>query len=238
MGLNSKGYCLLKLAAPSAEILRSFEDLPPDPYCENRFRRFSQFRLHFLEGAWRTERLPHRPHIQPAYNNSLVGGVLRDLAPMRGDISAYMSFIAKAVPLDTATDWHMDVHQWRTVCEPGSETVSVPEGPHQDGHEIGAILVLRRGNLHGGSTRLYLPGQSEPFFDRIVEEGETLIFDDRELTHYTTHIRSHEGAGFRDIIVLDFNRWENRRYGPEFESFALNENGGKPSWKASQTGKS
>lgn len=238
MGLNSNGYCLLKLAAPAAEILRSFEDLPPDPYCSHRFRRFSQFRAGFVDESWRLEPLPHRPHIQPVYNNPVMGGVLRKLAPMESDASGYLGSIAAAIPLDTSTQWQVDIHQWRTVCRPGSEGVSVPEGPHQDGHELGAILVIRRGNLSGGRTRLSQPGQSLPFFERFVAEGEALIFDDRKLAHFTTNVHCNGGEGFRDIFVLNLNRWENRRYGPEFEAFAMSGEEAGAGRKASQTGQS
>ena len=61
MPLNDQGFDVIRLADPSVEVKGSFEDLPADSYCPDRFRRFSQYRVSRRTGWWRAEVLPTGP---------------------------------------------------------------------------------------------------------------------------------------------------------------------------------
>lgn len=221
MALGERGYSLLRLDPFPESIRTSFDHLPADPYCKDRYRRFSQYRLGLRDGDPRLELLPHRPLIQHKQHNSYMGGVLRHLQPLTVDVSDAVRTVAAAIPLDRIMDWQVDVHQWRTTCGPEEASPSVPEGPHQDGHEYAAILVVRRRNITGGSTILYTLEDRAPFFERTLEEGEAIVIDDRGMLHFTTEIQATKDAGMRDIFVITMSRWEDRRYGAEFEAAAL-----------------
>ena len=122
----------------------------------------------------------HRPLIQPERFNSYVGGVLRHLEPIKLDVSGYVAAVADRIPLDLTTDWHFDVHQWRTVCHVDVDSVSVPEGPHQDGHEFGAVVVVSRPWVVGQITRSIWLGDRRPFHETTLGPSEALLLTTAE----------------------------------------------------------
>lgn len=203
---------------PSRAVLESYADLPADSYCPGRWRRFSQFRMGWQKSAWESELLEHRPHVQSRRHNNFVGGVLREFEPVQADLTGLIDFAAKGLGLDRATQWQVDLHQWRTACEPGQSHESVPEGIHRDGHAFAAVLVLRRDGVGGGVTQLFGHDHSKPLEEFVLESGEGILFDDQRLAHNTTAVHAAGATrGERDIVVIDFNPWSERRYGAEFE---------------------
>ncbi len=228
MPLNNRGFDIIRLADASAEVCDSFVDLPADPYCPDRCRRFSQYRVSHRAGRWGMEVLPHGPLIQPERFNSYVGGVLRYLEPMKVDVSYYVATVAEQVLLDPEMDWHFDVHQWRTACHAEADSISVPEGPHQDGHEFGAIVIVSRQNVVGGLTTLYSLTDRSPFFETTLGPSEALIFDDRRMLHFTSNVRASGRDGYRDIFVFNINSWYNRKYGFDFERNSVRQLPGMP----------
>src|SRR5260221_13963456 len=96
---------------------------------------------------WELELLPHRPFMQSKEYNSLVGGVPRYLEPLRIDPTDQIAAGADAVPLDRSETYQLNVHQVRVLTNKEIRGIAVPEVPHRDGHEIGMIVVFRRGNI-------------------------------------------------------------------------------------------
>jgi hypothetical protein len=217
MSLGPEGFAIIDLPPATAEVMDSFFDLPDDPRCPGRQRRFSQYRITF-RGSWGLDLLPPRPLIQSARYNAYVGGIERHLSPLVTPLGHYVDLAATTVPLDVDRQWQVDLHQWRTVCEPASTRASVPEGPHRDGYDYVAIFVLRRVRISGGVTELYHDGRT--IFSGVLDEGQGVVFDDRALTHFATEIAVVSGteAGYRDIIAITLNSWEARRYGESFET--------------------
>jgi hypothetical protein len=223
MLLTEQAYAVIDLPPASAEMLAEFETLPLDPYAggKQRYRRFSQYRLTFEDDDWRLELLPHRPFIQPPSINSYVGGVRREFEPLRIDPEPQIVAGARALGLDTTTDWQINVHQCRVVANDDVRGVSVPEGPHRDGHEFGMLAVFRRQGIAGGENQLMPTGGGEPFFRVTLEANQALVYDDSKMWHYATDIEpTGPDGGFRDLWIVAFNQWENRKYGPEFEALA------------------
>lgn len=224
MALNPDGFFVLERIPISQHLRQSFVDLPPDPYCPGRFRRFSQFQMRAARsGGWDLRLLPSRPLIQPKRNNGYIGGVRRFLEPLVADILTLVEHIAHELELDhDAGTWQLDAHQWRTLIERENTVLSVPEGIHSDGHLFGAVIVVERHNIRGGLTSLYYP--TEPphrFFETLLSDEQGLLFDDSRLLHFTSELqREQSGTAYRDIFVLDFNRWDQKRYGSDFEMFA------------------
>lgn len=224
MPLTSTRFAVIDLPTPTAEVMRAFETLPQDPYTPggHRSRRFSQFKMTHDGDRWQLEKLPHRPFIQSSTYNPLVGGLARHLEPLTIDPSPQIVHGAEAFPLDADETWQVNVHQCRVVTAPDLPGVSVPEGPHHDGHDFGMLAVFRRHNIAGGETQLIPNEGGEPFFRTTLEADQALIYEDAAMLHYATDIEplGPEG-GFRDLWIVAFNRWRNRKYGPEFEAAAL-----------------
>jgi hypothetical protein len=229
MTLNAEGYTLIDLPPADEELLATFDELALDPYCGgyHRYRRFDQYRIRFEDGRWKLTLLPHRAFIQSRRYNTYAGGLLRDFEPLRVDPSVYVDVCAKSIPLPADTDWQINVHQCRVIARPDIPGISVPEGPHRDGHEYTAILVSRRHLIDGARTSLSPVGEGEPFFTTTLENNQALVFSDERMFHFTSNLEPFDGAGHRDLWMIVFDKWadasrnENMRYGTEYEKEAM-----------------
>ncbi|HVF75005.1 MAG TPA: 2OG-Fe dioxygenase family protein [Acidimicrobiales bacterium] len=225
MAFASAGFQIISLPRPSASVLEEFDALPVDPYCggNHRFRRFSQYKLEWMGHSWLLTLLPHRPFIQSKQYNSFAGGIPRHLEPLRIDPFPQIQAAAEIIDLDRTRAWQLNVHQCRVVATADTPGISVPEGPHRDGHEIGMVAVFRRHNIAGGETHLLANGGTgEPFFTHVLRENEAVVYRDEEMFHFATDVRAlDDTGGYRDLWIVAVNSWENRRYGDDFEAGAL-----------------
>jgi hypothetical protein len=217
------------------DMLAEFAVLPLDPYtgARQRTRRFSQYRITNLchtggQDRWTLELLPHRPFLQPESVNTLVGGLPRELEPLRINPSAQIDAAAREIGLATSHEWQINVHQCRVIARPGETAVSVPEVPHRDGHDYAMLAVFARHNIAGGETQLMPLGGGEPFFRVTLQPNQALVFDDTAMWHTATDLAALDGqAGYRDLWIVVFNRWDRRKYGPEFEARTAAQNSGE-----------
>ncbi|MGW0801429.1 2OG-Fe dioxygenase family protein [Nonomuraea sp. NPDC002799] len=219
-------YKVFDLPPVAPSILAEFGTLPLDPYTggRQRSRRFSQYRIRFnaQAGSWGLGLLPHRPFLQPPTVNTLVGGLPRELEPLRIDPSPQIDAAAGHIGLDEGHDWHINVHQCRVKVGAGVAGVSVPEGPHRDGHDYAMLAVFARHNISGGENQLMPLGGGEPFFRVTLQPNQALAFDDTAMWHTATDLDSLDGGlGHRDLWIVVFNRWDRRKYGEEFEARAV-----------------
>ena len=229
MALNAEGYTLISLPPAGEELLATFNNLVLDPYCggSQRYRRFDQYHIRFVDRSWKLVLLPHRPFIQSRKYNRFAGGLLRDFEPLCIDPAIYVDVCAKAIPLPVDIEWQINVHQCRVIAQPGILGISVPEGPHQDGHEYTAILVSKRHQINGALTSLYPVGEGEAFFTTVLENNQALVFSDERMFHYTSNLEPFNGFGHRDLWMIVFDKWdgasrnENKRYGTEYEKAAM-----------------
>lgn len=222
-------YRTFYLPPADREMLEEFGRLPLDLYtgARQRHRRFSQYRIRNVTQSgdsrdrWVLELLPHRPFLQPKSVNTLVGGIPRELEPLRIDPSPQIDAAARQIGLAKDHDWQINVHQCRVVARPGETAVSVPEGPHRDGHDFGMLAVFARHNIAGGETQLMPLGGGEPFFRVTLEPNQAIAFDDTAMWHTATDLIALNGdCGYRDLWIVVFNRWDRRKYGSEYESRA------------------
>jgi hypothetical protein len=218
-------YRVIDIPAPAPAVLAEFEHLPHDPFTPGgqRSRRFSQFKMTADPvGDWQFELLPHRPFLQSNAVNTLVGGVQRPFEPLLVDFSAQVAAGATALRLDRSRAWQINVHQCRVVSKPGIKGVSVPEGPHRDGHDYGMLAVFQRHNIAGGINQLFPTGGGDPFFEVTLQPDQALVYDDGTMWHTATDIEAlDDSGGYRDLCIIAINDWDRRKYGPEFESGAL-----------------
>jgi hypothetical protein len=223
VNLAPYGYRIVNIPSASCALLASFDDLPLDEYCggPQRFHRFSQYRLCFRDGHWRSERLPHRPLLQSDAYNSKSGNVMREIAPLQVDATAWVDAALQSCGLDTARDWHLDINQYRVITTPDIKGITVPEGAHQDGHHYVMIFVFRRHSINGAVLSLLPVDGGPPFFQTIIEAGQAIILDDKRMRHDASPIEPIGDYGFRDYFGTALNPWEERRYGEEFEARVL-----------------
>jgi hypothetical protein len=225
MPLNEQSFTVFTTGQASISELRAFAELPPDAYCggAQRYRRFSQYRLSCVAGRWVLGILPHRAFLQSRKYNWLVGNVPRQFQPLLFDPSEKVSAAAGAIGLDGNVDWQVNAHQCRVIVSPSVRGICTPEGPHRDGHEFGVIAVASRHSIVGGETVLLPPTGGTPFFRKVLSAGEAVAFVDGRMLHHTSEIFANGESGHRDLWILAINRWDERRYGPEFEQKILQE---------------
>lgn len=146
---------------------------------------------------------------------------MREYEPLELDPTLQVASAADAVPLDTTIDWQINVHQYRIVVTPEIRGVSVPEGPHRDNHKYVMIAVFNRQGIAGGVTSLMPTGGGTPFYSLAIQKQTALVFDDSRMWHDATEIVALDTNGWRDLWVVAFDPWNDRRYGEEFEREAL-----------------
>jgi hypothetical protein len=219
-------YQVIRVPIPDPQVLADYASLPLDPYAggKQRHRRFAQYRMVFDQAHddWSLELLPHPPFVQSSRVNGFAGGVRRHFDPVRVSLAPQITAGARALRLDRDEVWQLNVHQNRLVARAGERGVSVPEGPHRDGHDFSMIAVMDRRNVTGGRNQLLPSGGGDPFFEVTLEPGQALVFDDAALWHHATDIAATGPTpGHRDLCVVAYNRWCNREYGEEYERRAL-----------------
>ena len=200
-------YAIEIISSDDLNIIQPFFDrLPVDPYFDEKFRyrRFSHFSI--KEG-----RITQRPHVtffQSKAYNPFLGDVYRDYPEIEPDLIHHPSFRRALLtffdfchlcsPIDT-----VGVHQIRVTTSKQKERPPAPEGIHQDGVDVVGILCINRHNLAGGETHLYPSSDGNPIFSKILNIGEFLIFNDHQVSHFTTAIRPAVGQkGYRDVFVF------------------------------------
>jgi hypothetical protein len=220
LSFKKRNYARFKVPPLSKQAMLEFETLVLDPHAggKQRYRRFSQFKIRFENGEWRCELLPHRPFIQSKNYNGIVGGVQRRFEPIRFDPTPQVAAGALAARLDVDQVYQINVHQVRVVTNRSIQGVTVPEGPHRDGHDFVMNAIFARHNIIGGVSQLMPTGGGACFFEDILCKNEAIIMADDKMWHNATDIRpATDAGGHRDIMIISFNAWERRRYGEEFE---------------------
>lgn len=229
MSLNQQGFNIFELSPLPEEASNSFADLSLDIYVpvKNRYRRFTQYRMRHENNDWQFESLPHRAYVTYSKFNSVAGGVEREYEPIITDFTGHIRLAANSIPLDTADEWQINVHQYRIfVKERELEGVIVPEGLHKDGHDYVFIGVYDRHNITGAELSLRPDNDKEtPFFITTLPAGKGVVFEDKIMWHYVTQIEPIDGqkTAYRDTVVVAFSRWSERWYGENFDQQAISE---------------
>lgn len=227
MALNEQGFALIDLPETPQEILDSYDDCPVDEHMGHgtRFKRFSQYKLvHDDKEGWLFSRLPHRDYTAFKEFNPVGGGFKRKYEPLQVDFTPLIRAGIEGLGLDTGDDWQINVHQNRSIADGERNGPLTPEGVHHDGHEFVLIGVLRRNNVGGGLTRLWNPGEDEPFWTGTLQPGQAVLLDDRAIAHDVTDVTSADGGpGNRDIFIVAFSRWAEKWYGEDHDEAVINQ---------------
>lgn len=222
----SKGYCVIDTPLPSKEVEESFNNMPRDEHSPSRLRkiRLTQYFGYCEEGSWVFAPLPQRKYVQSADYIKLAeaGGVARHREKLEVDPSPLMASVLDSLPVDREGMFQINVNQIRVIANAEFDGVTVPEGPHRDGHKYSVICVAKRHNVKGGETQVMAPDSKEILFRTTLGENQAILIDDERFIHYATNIEPGQGdMGYRDIWVIEINPWSERAYGPKHEKMAL-----------------
>ena len=220
--LATDGYALL----PQAEAMRvlgldlaalraltqSWERLPRDAYLRDggryRARRHGCFVFEVRVPELRD--VPHRPHWQPTAYNALHGGLTRWFEPLEPAVSAaaawrtLLASLGEVFALRHATArWHIEAHQFR-IDTHGGIGRPTPEGAHRDGVDFVAVILVARGAVSGGETRVFAAHGAHGVRFTMTEPWSMLLMDDARVVHETTPIQPQGEHGARDTLVLTY----------------------------------
>ena len=192
----------------------SWDELPRDPYLRDGGRYRSRRHACFVVEGDRVEPVAHRAHWQPVEYNALHGGIERWFEPMApalvGD-AAWRRLLARlgaaADAVRGAERWHVEAHQFRidTSDRIGRPT---PEGAHRDGVDFVAVLLVARGGVKGGETRVFEAAGRHGVRFTMTEPWSMLMLDDARVIHETTPIQPLDPAvvGRRDTLVVTLRK--------------------------------
>lgn len=220
------GYCVIDMPEIPQSLLDSFDNMPRDMHSLGRLReiRLTQYIGYWEEGEWFFAPLPKRKYVQSADYIKLAeaGGVPRHREQVVGNPTPLIAAVLNQLPVELNDMFQINVNQIRVIANAEFKGVTVPEGPHRDGHEFSVIAVARRQNVKGGETQVIDPNTREILFRTTLDENQAILIDDERFIHYATNIEPEDGdVGYRDIWVIEINRWHNRAYGPAHERSSL-----------------
>jgi hypothetical protein len=184
-----------------------FNNLPTDPYLEGNYRqrRLSRFKV----SDQGLQQLPHRCLFQSKTYNPLLGDVVREFEELEPGLIELEDFQRMVLEfyefckLCSSAD-EVGVHQIRTIAYPHSVGHPAPEGIHRDGVDLVAIFCVHRSNIEGGETYLYQTKDQPPVFQKILNPGELIVFNDHQFLHFTSAVNATQPDtnGLRDVFVL------------------------------------
>jgi hypothetical protein len=193
----------------------NWNDLPMDEAmpagATYRQRRYG--RLHVEVGAADVQitALGHAPFRQAAEHIPLHMGKAREFAPIARAglldpaLHAMVAFdVAIAAAASGVKTWTVNVHMVRIVARSGLPGEPTPEGRHRDGHLFVGMHLLRRDSCGGGESIIYLDDREIARL-MLVDPLDSLMVDDKRVTHEVTAISARAGQGTRDMLLVDMN---------------------------------
>ena len=99
---------------------------------------------------------------------------------------------------------YIQVHQIRVNCKDDYINL-VPEGIHQDGFNMIALLCINRYNIEGGISNIFTSNNEiDKIYSKKLMKGEMIIINDNKLYHDVTNIKiiNNDDIGYRDIFVF------------------------------------
>lgn len=228
--LNSQGYAILQgqennnplwsdVLQQSQNELHDFQQSWQNLHADNflndgghyRYRRYSVF-------TWNKAKpltlLPHEPHFQSTYRNSMNGGIYRDFEPFESStvnnpvLSNIINWCAQTISSQQESSWRIQAHQFRIQANSEESGKPTPEGIHKDGADFILIMLLERNNIKGGVSHIYDEEKKLQFGAVLEEMGDSVMLDDRKVWHGVSEIYAldEEKPGYRDVLVLTFHK--------------------------------
>jgi hypothetical protein len=185
-----------------------FENMPYDPYVKGNFRkrRFSSIKK---DHYGQFEILPHKTFTQSSDVNDLLGDVVREYDELDEGLIGSVDFqeiVEGFVKLSGINPYvkEIGIHQMRILCSEYIKGEPAPEGRHQDGFDFIGIFCARRIKVDGGVSELFLGKEDQDaILEKMLEENELLVVNDREVFHNATKLTPVDlELGYRDVFVF------------------------------------
>ena len=92
----------------------------------------------------------------------------------------------------------------RILCSDYIKGDPAPEGRHKDGFDVIGIFCARRVKVNGGISELFVGKEDEDaILEKMLEENELLVVNDREVYHNATKLEPIDlELGYRDVFVF------------------------------------
>lgn len=209
----------IQFVQSNSEQVRSFEtaweNLPVDEYqvgtANPRERRHCRF---ILQGD-QLRLAPPGAYYQSTANNPLYGGIQRIFAPVEpaylkegAFLSTLLRFNLSILPLPYK-DVTINCHLIRIKTSIGIQGEPAPEGAHSDGFDYISIHLVRKLNCKGGHSVIY-DQKKDPVLEVTLNDPfDSLFVNDRLFTHFTTPVFTEKKAGFRDMLLCSYERYED-----------------------------
>ncbi|MEX2941904.1 2OG-Fe dioxygenase family protein [Serratia fonticola] len=188
-----------------AQLAPSFNTLPHTQHADGKYRLRRYSVLRFQHGLV-VETGKHE-FVQSEDINHFQGNIVRQFEPLltttwqnEGMREMCEVFVNSN---DLPDNQEIEIHQIR-ITTTYVETQVAPEGIHRDGFDHIAIVGIDRHNIVGGDILLYNSNREEPFFRKVLENGEVAMIADSKLWHNACPIRAVETdkEGHMDVFVL------------------------------------
>lgn len=208
---NEIPFNYLYLKHPVNEIITtSFKDLKKDIYYPNeRYRHFSLLKINQLTKDIPIEIIGDLGFFQSSQYNQFLGNTLRQYSNISKNLvndsnfKSLINYFATLINtyLKTYPEYIM-IHQIRVVVNENSET-PVPEGIHQDGFNIIAIVCVQVENISGGDSLIY-DSNKILILSYPLKSGELILLNDRQYFHSVSNLlkKDPNKPAYRDILVL------------------------------------
>lgn len=205
-------YCVLGFQDFGSGVMQSFDLLPDDNYLLNSSVRYRK--RCYSSAVLRSGGLIWNDRIsafsQSKKNNRYVGGVARIYSPVDSKVLAYLEKKIVFLALEELPECHysIGVHQIRVTADDNNMGKPAPEGIHQDGFDFVMVVCFAASNTAGGNSLLMdAKEHSRVFYDKILQPGECLLFDDRKFAHYVSPVVPKlPGECYRDVFVVTYKK--------------------------------
>jgi hypothetical protein len=188
-------------------LIESYDDLLKDEYLKTdrcfRYRAFSGASVKGDSVSWKADfAFYQEPEINP-YS----GGIHRGFPPLGSAARGFAEELVRSPEIRRwvdAEEFDIGCHQIRVTADAEHPGFPAPEGFHRDGFDFVAITCVTLDNVSGGNSLVRV--DDEVIVDRTMCPGETLLLDDREVTHYVSPIMPKvPGNAARDVVVTTFS---------------------------------
>ena len=181
------------------KIKNSFNNIPKDEFYKNkRYRAYSLIDINNLKI------IGDLNFYQSDYYNSYNGNLLRKYDNIDESLLQDTSFknLIKIFKDYVTFCNFIQVHQMRVYASDNYVNL-VPEGIHQDGFNVIAIICIHRENIIGGVSNIY-NNSKNIIYSKQMEEGEMIILNDRKMYHDVSNIllNDKDKEGYRDVFVF------------------------------------
>ena len=185
------------------EIQSGFSHIPLDAYVLDGTR--SKDIARFLVNSGRATKSRHGPLFHPTNSGSYGGLTERFYSEVPedeiGGLIEPIEIFARAAGIDAGRE--ILLQRQRVSIGPSGISLTVREGPHQDGVKKLALLCVSRANITGGISLIYDKNRTVTF-SGILQPGEMLFIDDAKIWHDASPIQRLDPScpGHRDILII------------------------------------